>query len=113
MTGPFFTDGMLTVAGAEIVDEVAAQVTADVHLNLDRSIRRPTPYYETQITNELDGDDRVVHDRGIVYGPWLEGTSRRNSTTGFRGYHSFGRAQRSVSVKVQELAEHVLRRYLS
>jgi len=30
-----------------------------------------------------------IHDSGVVYGPWLEGTSRRNNTTRFKGYRSF------------------------
>ena len=30
-----------------------------------------------------------IHDSGVVYGPWLEGTSSRNQTTRFKGYSSF------------------------
>ena len=32
-----------------------------------------------------------IDDGGVVYGPWLEGTSTRNATTRFRGYGSFRR----------------------
>jgi len=30
-----------------------------------------------------------IHDSGVVYGPWLEGTSARNQTTRFKGYAQF------------------------
>ena len=30
-----------------------------------------------------------IDDGNVVYGPWLEGTSSRNQTTRFKGYHSF------------------------
>jgi hypothetical protein len=55
VSGPFF-DGR---ARAEIQricreaeDEVAAQLYSEVMGNLNRSIKHPTPYYETQIDNQ-------------------------------------------------------------
>jgi hypothetical protein len=115
-SGPLF-DGR---AGREISafldeakEQVGAQALAEVHLILDREIRHPTPYYETQIISERQGNDRVVHDRGIVYGPWLEGTSSRNRTTRFKGYAAFRRASAEVAGRVPVLVEHVLRKYLA
>ncbi len=35
----------------------------------------------------------TLDDGGVVYGPWLEGTSRRNQTTRFKGYASFRRTK--------------------
>jgi hypothetical protein len=71
VSGPFF-DGR---ARAEInricreaEDEVAAQLYSEVMGNLNRSIKHPTPYYETQIDNQRLSVGRRVHDRGIVYG---------------------------------------------
>lgn len=98
----------------DAVAEVAHQGLADVHLFLNRQIKHPTPYYETQITTERAAADRViVHDRGIVYGPWLEGTGSRNETTRFKGYASFRKATQELERKAGQLVEHVLRRYLS
>jgi len=34
-----------------------------------------------------------IHDSGVVYGPWLEGTSSRNLSTRFPGYSSFRRTK--------------------
>jgi hypothetical protein len=88
----------------EAVEVVSAQLIADWHTNLDRSIRHPTPYYETQLVNErIDPTLHRVHDRGVIYGPWLEGTSSRNRTTRFRGYSSLRRARQSTEARMPQL----------
>lgn len=113
VSGPLF-DGRSEAAVDRFLEtakyDVGAQALAEVATNLDRSIRQPTPYYETQITADWQGSDRVVHDRGIVYGPWLEGTSSRNRTTRFKGYASFRRATESVRERVPALVARALDR---
>lgn len=97
--GPVFNGdfrGMLAAMVDEIAYRVAAQALERVQFNLDRSIQFPTPYYETQVMVQQVVSDWMVHDRGIVYGPWLEGVSHRNQTTRFKGYHSFRRAADEV-----------------
>lgn len=91
----------------EALDQVAGQASANVHTNLDTSIRHPTPYYETQIhTTRVDEDTRSINDRGIIYGPWLEGTGSRNSpVTRFPGYHSFARARTLLVTQIPRLIE--------
>ncbi len=96
----------------QVQREVAAQGYADTMRFLNASIRQPTPYYETQITVERRAADLVVHDRGIVYGPWLEGVSERNRSTRFKGYFSFRRGYQATDARVPTLAEHVARREL-
>ena len=115
ITGPVF-NGMARAAMAGMVDEmqyhVAAQGLANVSMFLDRSIQHPTPYYETQVTVQRLADDWVVHDRGIVYGPWLEGTSHRNQSTSFKGYHSFRRATEQLRNQIPQLIAPILNRWL-
>lgn len=115
LEGPFF-DARFPAAVRQFEQEaqqvVANQIYADVLHILDRSIRNPTPYYETQITTERVGGDVVVHDRGIVYGPWLEGTSSRNQTTRFKGYSAFRKAARAVRPRVGELVASALARFV-
>jgi hypothetical protein len=94
----------------EIEDEVAAQGSSLVHERLNQSIRNPTPYYETQIVTDRAGRGTLVHDRGIVYGPWLEGVGSRNKTTRFKGYFSFRRATHELRRQAPALAEIVVRR---
>ncbi len=115
VSGPFFTTAPALVA--RMLDEmkfhVAAQALADVQYNLDRSIRHPTPYYETQImVQQRRVDDWVVHDRGIAYGPWLEGLSSRNRTTRFKGYFSFRRAVQSAGQKAPQVVAPIARRFV-
>lgn len=92
--------------------EVASQGLADVHHILDQRIRNPTPYYETQLTVERAARDVVVHDRGVIYGNWLEGTSSRNQTTRFKGYHAFREARQGLERKIPGLIQPILNRHL-
>lgn len=96
----------------EATREVAAQGLADVHQILNAKIQHPTPYYETQVTIDQARDGWVVHDRGIVYGPWLEGVSSRNQSTRFKGYHAFRQATQQLERKAPQLAERLLPKYL-
>ncbi len=113
--GPIF-DGRAALAVTQCLDEtlteVGAQGLADVHHILDAHIKHPTPYYETQLISQRLAGDQVVHDRGIIYGPWLEGVGSRNQTTRFKGYHAFRIAKNNLVAKVPALAEHVLQKYL-
>lgn len=73
---------------------------AGVHGLLNERIKEPTPYYEAQVTQARGGEPAadyesdvppvVVHDRGVIYGWWLEGIGSRNApVTRFKGYHAF------------------------
>lgn len=114
-SGPIFDGRAPAVIAAyldDVLTEVGGQGLADVHQILNENIKHPTPYYETQIISQRVSVDQVVHDRGIIYGPWLEGTSTRNQTTRFKGYHAFRNARNNLAAKVPELADHVLQKYL-
>lgn len=115
VSGPLFDGRALAAVDAFVEDakrDVAAQAYSEWMTNLDRSIRHPTPYYETQITVTQRGADQVVHDRGIVYGPWLEGVSSRNATTRFKGYHSAARAVVTLEAKVPGIVQGTLSRHI-
>lgn len=106
-TGPIF-DGRASAAGKElakaVTEAVAAFALEAVQRNLDASIRRPTPYYETQINIATTAlTERRVNDRGVVYGPWLEGTSSRNQSTRFKGYASFRKAHTATVSAVDSI----------
>lgn len=92
----------------DALDEIAQQGYAEVMTNLNASIRNSTPYYETQIVVQNMGESRLIHDRGIIYGPWLEGVGSRNRSTRFKGYASFRRAAQTLEAKAGALAERVL-----
>jgi len=81
--------------------------------NLKGSIRHPTPYYWTQIrTREISSTKYEVHDGGIVYGHWLEGTGSRNSpVTRFPGYWSLRRMDEEMKRRRGTIAKRILREY--
>lgn len=116
LSGPLFTGQLPAIVhafGSEMVDEVGAQSYAEVMGYLNAQIRHPTPYYETQVVYERTSESGGhVHDRGIIYGSWLEGTSSRNQSTRFKGYASFRKGFQAMLPKIDGLALSVLARYI-
>lgn len=116
LTGPLL-DGragpIIATMGRDMQEDIAAQGYADMMAILNQSIQNPTPYYETQIVVQDRADDLVLHDRGVVYGSWLNGTSTRNAATRFKGYAHVRRTFQAMEKKAPGLAERVLNRYLA
>lgn len=46
--------------------------------------------------------------RGVTWAPWLEGTSTRNRSTPFRGYHLFRKTRRDLDQRAAEIGERIL-----
>lgn len=115
LSGPLL-DGragpIIQAMGREMQTDIATQGYADVMGNLNASLRNPTPYYETQVVVQDRADDLVVHDRGVIYGPWLEGFGSRNATSRFKGYSNWRRAFQTLEKKAPVLADRILNRYL-
>lgn len=114
VAGPLFND-TAAKASRELCDAIEYSVAWQAHAEamqiMDASFKHPTPYYEVQVTAQRRGNEMVVHDRGIAYGPWLEsGASRRPSR--FRGYHSFRRATQAVLPKIPGLVARILPPFL-
>lgn len=116
LTGPIFTDLVyinLKSFSEDVRDAVGDQALANVHTILNRRIKHPTPYYETQLRTTLVADSIVVNDSGVIYGGWLEGTSRRNQATRFKGYHAFRNATQQTTGQIDRLIQPSLRRFLA
>lgn len=114
-SGPLFSGAARAVLqdiGDQAAVEVGNAALERVQYFLDRQIRHPTPYYETQIIQQTRGNTEVVHDRGIIYGPWLEGTSSRNSTTRFKGYASFRKATQATEQMAPAIVARVIAKNL-
>ena len=47
-------------------------------------------------------------DKGVTWAPWLEGTSKRNADTGFKGYGLF----RKTRLQLQKLAPQIAQEQL-
>lgn len=115
VSGPLF-DGRgahaLDVA-ADRIEKVVADRGADlVHMQLGRVLRHPTGYYQSHITREQRSDFSVVTDRGVIYGPWLEGTGSRNKTTRFKGYATFRKMTQALDAEAAGIAEGVIEDYM-
>lgn len=95
LSGPIFDHGqqILDAWARDLLDAYGKQGLSHIGQLMDASFRNPTPYYETQVTYDAAGDQGVIHDRGIVYGPWLEGVGSRNARSRFKGYHMFRRTR--------------------
>jgi hypothetical protein len=51
--------------------------------------------------------------RGVVWAPWLEGTSKRNRSTKFKGYHPFSKTRQDLEdSEAQRIADETLEQYL-
>lgn len=113
--GPLFDGRAAAAIDAFTVDAENAVAEAgvnEVRQTLSGSLKNPTGFYESQIQTERRADTTLVTDGGVVYGPWLEGTSSRNTTTRFKGYAAFRRSVQRVQAQAPRIAEKTLQRYL-
>lgn len=92
MTGPLFdgrAEPLVEHFLTDTEEDIAQEGENRVHARLGQVLRHPTGHYESRVQTDRSVGDISITDSGIVYGPWLEGVSRRNQTTSFKGYHTF------------------------
>lgn len=94
-------DAVTDDAEVDIADEAYQRVRA--HLNA--SLKHPTGYYESRIHVSNLSSGLMISDGGVVYGPWLEGTSSRNNSTRFKGYHTFRKVMQEMDKTAEDIAE--------
>lgn len=115
VSGPLFNAGEMILKewAEDLTERYGKRAESEIGNIMNASFKNPTPYYETQVTFDQTGSDGVLHDRGIVYGPWLEGVGSRNATSRFKGYHMFRRTaqllQEDVSIATQMVPDLVMR----
>src|SRR5260370_23941297 len=81
---------------------------------MDKSGRGTGPYQSMITTRGIRYNDVLITDP-VVYGPWLEGPSKRNESTRFKGYHLLRRTRPRLrrtfkDVAQKKLEEHYLAR---
>lgn len=86
-------DAVVDVWLGEVVESFGRQGLSQVQLLMDQYFVDPTPYYELQVTIDRALHERVIHDRGVIYGEWLNGTGSRNATSRFKGYPHWRRSK--------------------
>lgn len=75
---------------------------------VESSAKQRTGYYESRIATERAIPDLLVRDGGVRYGPWLEGVSERNRSTGFKGFHQFQRATTALRQEAGAITQRVV-----
>lgn len=112
VTGPLFdgtADQVLTAAIEAGSVELAQAGVDAVHSRLRSVLRRPTGRYESRVVADLSTPTNPrITDGGIVYGPWLEGTSGRNTRSRFRGYQTFRLVAQDLEGKAAAIAGPVI-----
>jgi len=99
-------------ARVAIQNDLAEEVFNEVHDLLAESLKNPTGYYESRVKTDRAKTSNQVTDSGVVYGPWLEGTSSRNQTSRFKGYATFRRATQKVEGRAGQIAAVAIRPFI-
>lgn len=117
MKGRLFQGISIDSRLARLITEIKEAVSDYAHylmlMRLHNVLQNPTGYYESRIMVQRQGEDIFLTDSGVVYGPWLEGTSSRNQATRFKGYHSFRITKNEVDQKKAIIAQPLVNRFVS
>jgi len=120
LSGPIF-DGTAAEAAAQFTASLAkeiAEVGGDwIKLDTDRMTRSGSDTGAAAGGVEVAGSGSTYTiSGGISEGryswPWLEGTSRRNQSTPFKGYHTFRRTRLRMRTQMQPLIDGKLAEFM-
>ena len=118
LSGPLFDGRVLPITDVWLstqMDRVADRAVEIVGEELGAVLVNPTGSYESQIEADVSlgaatSHQVVVHDRGVVYGPWLAGTGSRNApVTRFKGYNHWRRVAQRLEVEAPKVLIGTLR----
>jgi hypothetical protein len=116
LNGPLF-DGIAARVARDMARDVE-QALADQGQNmvlgrLIQVIRKPTPYYWTQLEQINRRGGTEVTGESVIYHWWLEGVGSRNfPVTRFKGYRSFEITARALGQRAESVAEPVVRHHM-
>lgn len=85
----------------DVADYAVRQLRAN---HMDKTGRATGNYLDHLQTAVLSYNDLLIRDP-VIYGPWLEGSSKRNESTRFRGYRLWRKAKQATQAAVPDLAE--------
>lgn len=103
--GPLFTDGQMIAD--RMVRDITAKVTTETEHRVqvlgqsmfryaDKSHHQVPGKWRNSVHGVVRGDEGIIDDGGIIYGPWLEGVGSRNATTRFKGYFMWRRTAQNM-----------------
>ena len=121
LKGPLF-DGGASSAAKDFTDSLAhevAEIGRDwIKLDTQRMTKSGSDTGQAEAGVEMSGGNGAYTILGGIregkYAwPWLEGTSKRNASTGFKGYKSFSRTTLRMRKQVTPFAQARLEEYLA
>lgn len=80
-------------------------------VKMDKTGRGTGHYLESIQNTVLSYNDLLIHTP-VIYGPWLEGTSKRNESTRFKGYRLWRQARQKTKAEAPKIAQAKLPEYL-
>lgn len=114
-TGPFLAGQFeKTMPGViKAIDEAGAEYgLKTLNEYMDKSFMHPTGHYQSHLHVAQDDLGTRVDDDGVIYGPWLEGVSRRNSRSRFKGYAAFRKTAQQLRIHVIEIANRAVEEFV-
>lgn len=122
LSGPLFS-GEAAAAARDFTNSLAGEIAAIgqtwIKLDterMDKSGRGGTGKAAGGVRLAGQGGQYVISggiEKGDFDWPWLEGTSKRNKSTGFKGYGSFRRTRLRMRKQVTPFAQQQLDQYLT
>ena len=110
-TGPLYDKRgvKFTNAGTEAIEAAVAEATGnEIENRLGNVLKNPTGFYESRVRTDRLRVGSEVSDSGVIYGPWLEGTSSRNQSTRFKGYATYRKATQTMQRRAPRIAAQAL-----
>jgi hypothetical protein len=93
----------------EAEDAVAKEAVTAVRDLVGREARQSTGHFASRVVADRASGDRVrVHTPGLVYGPWIEGVSRRNQISSYKGIRPFRRVRDELDARAGQIADRVI-----
>ena len=122
LSGPLF-DGEAAAAASEFTASLAKEIAeiGATWIKLDtqrmnKSGRGDTGRAAGGVKLAGSGSQWVISGgihKGEYAWPWLEGTSKRNQSTGFKGYKTFSRTRARIRKQATPFAQERLKSYLA
>ena len=121
LKGPLF-DGQASEAAKDFTDSLAhevAQIGRDwIKLDTQRMTKSGSDTGAAAEGVKMSGGNGAWTiiggiSKGKYAWPWLEGTSKRNASTGFKGYKTFSRTTLRMRKQVTPFAQQRLEQYLA
>jgi len=113
-SGPLF-DGMAENIVRDWLDATKREVADMGVRELDAIVMdktgRGTGHYQSQITTRVIRYNDVLITDPVIYSAWLEGISKRNESTRFKGYHLWRRTRLRLRRTFKDVAQKKLEEY--